>query len=53
LIKWIIGRRRGGALDFCPLRLVPRSRLAQSLGLCFHPLLKCLRRFIVLPISKL
>jgi hypothetical protein len=32
----------------CPLRLVPRSRLVQSLGLCFYPLLKCLKRFIVL-----
>jgi hypothetical protein len=32
------------------LTLVGRSiaRLAQSLGLCFYPHLKCLKRFIVL-----
>jgi hypothetical protein len=35
----------GCLLDFSPSGIV---RLVQSLGLCFYPLLKCLKRFIVL-----
>jgi DNA replication protein DnaC len=34
-----------GAIPFSPSGIV---RLAQSLGLCFDPLLKCLKRFILL-----
>jgi hypothetical protein len=35
----------GCLLDFSPSGIV---RLVQSLGLCFDPLLKCFKRFIVL-----
>jgi hypothetical protein len=35
----------GCLLDFSPSGIV---RLVQSLGLCFYPHLKCLKRFIVL-----
>jgi hypothetical protein len=40
----------GCLLDFSPSGIV---RLVQSLGLCFYPHLKCLKRFIVLLPQKL
>jgi hypothetical protein len=39
--------------DLGNLALVSRSPARLAHGLCFYPLLKCLKRFIVLPISKL